>query len=97
LFAFCAAHNYHLHFALFTQIIYPVEVTVLTASIPQEAEWRSARIEVLLDKLRAELLAADVLRMDRETPTIRIGPGESQASPNGRIVRWTIYLVTPDQ
>lgn len=70
---------------------------MLTASVPQEAEWRSARIEVLLDKLRAELLAADVLSMERDTPTIRIGPGEPDVSSNARIVRWTIYLVTPDE
>lgn len=70
----------------------------MITSIPREAERRSARVEVLLEKLRAELVAASVLRIDRERPTIRIGPEEAALKGTRPVlVRWTIYLATPDE
>ena len=72
---------------------YPV-----TTSTPRGAEWQSARVELLLDRLRAELLAAQVFRCERVTPTVRIGRDEAEDGGSRQgFVRWTIYILSAEE
>ena len=67
----------------------------MSTSPSQEFGASTVCVNVLLDELREELLAADLFRFERALPVVRVGRNEAEdgARPK-RVVRWTIYLVS---